>query len=153
MVWIRQVCSDKFRRDFMTRTFALIAIDWPISIEFSAVTKWSQMHPTITKMQHNMSLGSHGVYRVRPQRKFPTRLCGKNFCINCTSSAHLHRVYCSNETIPNAPKHYEMQQNMSLESNGVDRVRSQRKDPTRLHCMNFCISETVPSAPKHYETH
>jgi hypothetical protein len=26
----------------------------------------------------------------------------------------LHRVPCSNETLPNAPKHYEMLQNMSL---------------------------------------
>ena len=26
----------------------------------------------------------------------------------------LHRVACSNETLPNAPNHYEMLQNMSL---------------------------------------
>ena len=30
----------------------------------------------------------------------------------------LHRVSCSKEMIPNAPKHYETHQNMSLESNG-----------------------------------
>ena len=36
----------------------------------------------------------------------------------------LHRVSCSNEMVPNAPKHYEMHQIMSLGSNGVDRVRS-----------------------------
>ena len=35
----------------------------------------------------------------------------------------LHRVSCSNETLPNAPKQYETLQNMSLGSNGVDRVR------------------------------
>jgi len=29
----------------------------------------------------------------------------------------LHRVSCSYETIPNAPKHYETHQNMSLWSN------------------------------------
>ena len=34
----------------------------------------------------------------------------------------LQRVSCNNETLPNAPKHYEVHQNMSLESNGVDRV-------------------------------
>ena len=39
----------------------------------------------------------------------------------------LHRLSCSNETIQNAPKHYEMHQIMSLGSNGVDRVRSLRK--------------------------
>ena len=34
----------------------------------------------------------------------------------------LHQVLCSNERLPNAPKHYETHQNMSLGSNGVDRV-------------------------------
>ena len=29
-----------------------------------------------------------------------------------------HRVSCSNETLPNAPKHYETHTNMSLGSNG-----------------------------------
>ena len=41
----------------------------------------------------------------------------------------LQRVLCSNETLPNAPKHYETHQNMSLWSIGVDRVRSLRKIP------------------------
>jgi len=35
----------------------------------------------------------------------------------------LHRVSCSYETTPNAPKHYETHKNMSLGSNGVDQVR------------------------------
>ena len=34
----------------------------------------------------------------------------------------LHRVSCSYEMIPNAPKHYETHQNMSLGSNWVDLV-------------------------------
>ena len=39
----------------------------------------------------------------------------------------LHRVSCSYEMIPNAPKHYETHQNMSLGSNEVDLVHSLRK--------------------------
>ena len=39
----------------------------------------------------------------------------------------LHQGSCSNETLLNAPKHYETHQNMSLESNGVDRVDSLQK--------------------------
>ena len=35
----------------------------------------------------------------------------------------LHQVLCSYETIPNAPKYYETQRNISLESIGVDQVR------------------------------
>ena len=40
---------------------------------------------------------------------------------------YLHRVSCSNETLANAPKHYEMHQNMSLRPNGVDRVHLLQK--------------------------
>ena len=50
----------------------------------------------------------------------------------------LHRVSCSYETIPNAPKHYEMHQNLSLGYNGVDRVRSLRKVTMCLRGTNFC---------------
>jgi len=39
----------------------------------------------------------------------------------------LQQVLCSNETLPNARKHYETHQNMSLGPNGVDWVRSLRK--------------------------
>ena len=42
----------------------------------------------------------------------------------------LHQVSCSYEMIPNAPKHYETQQNMSLGSNGVDQVRWLQKITT-----------------------
>ena len=51
----------------------------------------------------------------------------------------LHRVSCSNETLPNAPKHYEAHQNIRLWSNGVDRVCSLRKIPMRFHGTNLCI--------------
>ena len=53
-----------------------------------------------------------------------------------------HRVPCSYETIPNAPKHYATGKNMSLGSNGVDWVRSLRKIWTWLRGTNFCINCT-----------
>ena len=79
----------------------------------------------------------------------------------------LHRVSGSYETITNAPIHYETHQNMSLGSNGVDRVRQLQKITTWLRGTNFCINctsspnfapsscsyEMIPNAPKHYETH
>jgi len=79
----------------------------------------------------------------------------------------LHRVSCRNEILPNAPKHYETHQNMSLWSNVVDRVCSLRKILMRFHGTNLCINctcstclhrvsccnETLPNAPKYYETH
>src|SRR6185312_6333162 len=42
--------------------------------------------------------------------------------------------------VPNAPKWYEMHQNVSLGSNGVDRVRLLRKIPKRLRGTNFCTT-------------
>src|SRR6185503_14587259 len=42
--------------------------------------------------------------------------------------------------VPIAPKWYETHQNISLGSNGVDRVRSLRKIPTRLRGTKFCTS-------------
>ena len=59
---------------------------------------------------------------------------------------HQNRVSCSNERLPNAPKHYETHQNRSLGSNGVDWVRSLRKNPMRLRGTNFCTS-FAPFAP------
>ena len=42
----------------------------------------------------------------------------------------LQQVSCSYETIPNAPKYYETDRNISFGSNGVDWVRLLRKIPT-----------------------
>ena len=79
----------------------------------------------------------------------------------------LQQVLCSNETLPNAPKHYETHQNMSLGPNGVDWVRSLRKfrcdfmartcaliAPVQpvLHWVLWS-NEILPNTPKHYETH
>src|SRR6185503_18354920 len=54
----------------------------------------------------------------------------------------LHRVSWSYETITNVPKHCETHQNMSLGSNGVDKVLWLRKITTRLRGTNFCINCT-----------
>ena len=54
----------------------------------------------------------------------------------------LHRVSYSNETLLNTPKYYETHQNMSLGSNGVDKVRSLRKIPMQLRGKNFRINCT-----------
>src|SRR6185312_8828746 len=68
----------------------------------------------------------------------------------------LHRVSLVNQTVPNAPKLYEMHQNMSLGSNGVEWVRSVRKISTALRGTNFCTSSarfapsfvSQPNGPK-----
>ena len=52
----------------------------------------------------------------------------------------LHRVSCTNEMVQNAPKHYETHRNMSLRSDGVDRVDLLEKILTQLCGLNFCIN-------------
>ena len=91
-----------------------------------------------------MSLGSNGVDRARSLQKILKQLCGTNFCIN-----RLHWVSCSDKTVPNAPKHYKMHENLSFGSSGADNLRSLRKIPTRLCGTNFCINCTcsAPFAP------
>ena len=69
--------------------------------------------------------------------------------------------------VPNAPKHYETQQNMSLGSNGVDRVRLLQKFRCNFLGRTFalivlvrhvlhrvsCTKKMTQNAPKHNETH
>ena len=105
------------------------------SIIFPNVPKQKETH-------ENMSLGSNYVDGERPFREILKRLCGTNSCINCTRLAHLHRVSCSSETVPNAPEWRETHPNMSLGSNGVDRERSLQKILTRHHGTNFCLKCT-----------
>ena len=52
----------------------------------------------------------------------------------------LHRVSYGNQIVPNAPKCYEMHQNVSLGANGVDWVRLLRKITMQLRGTNFCTS-------------
>jgi len=52
----------------------------------------------------------------------------------------LQQVSCSYGTIPNSPKYYKTDRNISLGSNGVDWVHSFQKIST-WHCgTNFCIN-------------
>ena len=76
----------------------------------------------------------------------------------------LHRVLCSNKTLPNAPKHYDLQ-NMSLDPMGwiecvlCEKFRCDFMAQTCaliasvqpvLHRVS-CSNETLTNAPKHHE--
>jgi len=56
--------------------------------------------------------------------KFQNDFMAQTYALIAPVQPVLQRVSCSNEILPNAPKHYETHTNMSLESNGVDWVRS-----------------------------
>src|SRR6185312_13590768 len=93
--------------------------------------------PKLYETHQNMSLGSNGVDRVHLLRKILKRLLGTNFC---TSSARFAPSFVTQPNGHNAPKLYEMHQNISLGSNKIYRVRSFRKISMRLRATNFCTS-------------
>ena len=75
--------------------------------------------------------------RVRSLRKIPTRLRGTNFC---TSSACFAPSFVRQPNSPECTQIVRMHQNVSIGSNGVDRVHSLRKNPMRLRFTNFCTN-------------
>ena len=86
MGWIRCVCCEKLQRDFVARTYVLIA---PVQYVLQQVSFSYETFPNAPKYyvtHRNISLGSNGVDWVRSLRKIPMLLRGTNFCINCTSS-------------------------------------------------------------------
>ena len=142
MEWVGCIRYKKFQNEFMAQTCALSApvqpvLQW-VSCSNETLPNASKHYETHT----NMSSGSTGVDCVRSLWKIPRRLHSTNLCINCTCSTHLHQVSSSNEGLPNAPKQYETHQNMSLWSNGVDRVSSLRKISMRFPSTNLCMNCT-----------
>ena len=86
MGWIRCVHSKKLQRDFMARTFVLIAPVQYVLHQLSCTYETIPNAPKYYETHRNISLGSNGVDGVRWLWKIITRLHGMNFCINCTSS-------------------------------------------------------------------
>ena len=103
MEWVGCICCKKFQNDFMAQTCALIAPVQPVLQRVLSSNETLPNAPKHYETHTNMSLGSNGVDWVCLLWKSLMRLHGTNFCINCTCSTHLHRVLCSNETLPNAP--------------------------------------------------
>ena len=104
----------------MAQTFALIAQVKPVLHRASCSNETIQNAPKHYEIHQYMSLGSNGVDRVCSLSKFQCDFVARTFALITPVQTVLHRVLCSNETLPNAPEHYEMNQYMSLEFNGAD---------------------------------
>src|SRR6185503_8115018 len=91
--------------------------------KFHAVTKRSQMHPNTTKHTETLLYYPIGWIGIVHCKKSRHHFVARIFALIARVHRVLHRVSCSYGMIPNAPKHYETRQNMSLGSNGVDQVR------------------------------
>ena len=112
MGWIRCVGCEKLQRDFVARTFALIAPVQYVLHQVSCSYKTILNVPIYYEMHRNISFGSNVVDWVRSLRKIRMWLRGTNFCISCTSSPHFAPSFMQLQNIPkwtqtlwNTPKH------------------------------------------------
>ena len=69
MGWIGCVRGENIRRDFVARTFALIAPVHPVLRRDSCSHETIENAPKHYETHQNMSLGSNGVDQVRSLRK------------------------------------------------------------------------------------
>jgi len=102
------------------------------------------MHPNTMKHTKTWVWGPMGWIRCVRCKKLQRDFMARTFTFIAPVQYLLQQVSCSYETIPDAPKHYEMDWNISLGSNGVDWVCLLWKIPMWLRGTNFCI--TCPSS-------
>ena len=142
MGWIGCVHCENIWRDFVARTFALIAPVQPILHRVYCHNKMLPNAPKHYETHHNLSLGSDGVDWADLLQRILLQLCGLIFCTNCNSSARFQPSILKQRNDPKCSQtlRNKTKQNMSLGSNGVDRVHPLRKIRTRLHGTNFCIN-------------
>ena len=82
------------------------------------------MHPNTMKPTEALVQGPVGWMGCVGFEKLQCDFVARTFALIAPVQPVLQLASCSNETIQNAPKHYETQQYMSFESNGVGRVHS-----------------------------
>ena len=142
MEWVRCIRYKKFQNEFMAQTCSLIAQVQPVLHRVSCSNETLPNAPKHYEMHQNMSLWTMGWIGSVHCEKFWCDLMARTCALIAPVQPVLQRVSCSNETLPNAPKHYETHQNKSLGSNGVDQLCLLGKIPMRLRGKNFCINCT-----------
>ena len=112
MGWIRYFGCEKLHRDFVARTFALIAPVLSVLQQVSCSYETIPNGPKYYETHQNIRLGCNGVDWVHSLWKIPAWLRGTNFCINCTSSPRFATSFMQlrnnnkcTQTLWNAPKH------------------------------------------------
>jgi hypothetical protein len=127
MEWIRCVRCEKFRRNFVQRTCALMA--------------------PVRSVLHRLLCGNKTIKNI-PKHEFWLQWSGLGALVvknsNTSSFSELMRLwrhfgqFCIDFHV--VTKQFETCQNMSFGSNGVDRVRSLRKYPMKLRLVNLCVN-------------
>ena len=83
---VDRMCCEKFRCDFVARTFTLIAPVQPVLHQASCSNETIENAPRHCETHQHMSLGFNRVAQVRLLQKIPMFFHGTNLCINCTNS-------------------------------------------------------------------
>ena len=120
-------------------------ISAPVPYVFHQVSCSYETIPNVPKyyeIHRNISFGSNGVDQCIRCEKLQCDFVAGTFALLAPVHPVLHRVSSSYESFQNAPKHYETHQNMSLGSNGVDRMRCCEKFLMRFHSKNLSINCT-----------
>jgi len=134
--------AKNFRCDFIAQTCPLLAPFQPIVHRISCSNEILPNAPNTTKCSKTWVWGPMGWIGCIRCEKFRCDIIAQICALIALVQPVLQQVSCSNGTLTNTPKHYETHKNMSLGSNGVDRVHSLRKIPMRLHGTNLCINCT-----------
>ena len=103
MEWVGCIRCEKFQNDFMAQTCTLIA---PVQLVLQRVSCSNETLQNATKhyeTHENMSLRSNGVDRFLHCEKFRCNFMARTCALIAPVQPVLHRVSCSNETLPNAP--------------------------------------------------
>ena len=124
-----------------------LCINSTISARFASTFVQERNNPKCTQILqnapiHELRFKMRGIGCVNCE-KFRCDFKAQTCALIAPLQPVLHRVSSINETLPNAPKHYETHQNMGLGINWVDRVRSFWKILMRLHGTNLCINFTI----------
>ena len=161
MGWIGCVRFEKFRCDFVARTFGLVR---PVLHRVSWVNQTVPNASKLYEMHQNMSLGSNGVQWVRSLRKIPIQIRGTNFCTSLArfapSLVTQPKGHKCTQILWNAPKHL-----FRVQWGGSGAFVA--KNSSTTSCMNICInctslallhqvscsSETVQNTPEWKEMH
>ena len=103
MGWMGCVGFEKLQRDYVARTFLLIAPVQYVLHKLSCTCETIRNAPKYYERHRNISLGSNGVDWVHCCEKSRHDFVARTFALISPVHPILHRVSCGYETIPNAP--------------------------------------------------
>jgi len=117
MVWISAFVAKNYNVTSWHELLHYLIQVTPFCTEFQAVTKRSQIHPNTMKHTKTWDYGPMGWIKCVRCEKLQHHFVARTFALIEPVLYVLHQVSCSYETIPNAPKYYEMHRNISFLSN------------------------------------